>query len=233
LAPQLEQALIQCYQHASSGGAVLVGIGYEESGMAAKVEVVEPLYAGAPGSRRDLILREAARLFDEKGFNRTTARDIAMAADLLSGSIFYYFPSKAHILAAVIAEGMRYGVGLARNSIAQAPPDPIARFEALLRGHLQGLLGASRHTHNVANREWKHLPEDLRQPLKRDSEAYRDLWWQIMDELEQAGLLRVPKNTFYRFCIGGLNWTAHWHPGGSEAAVGELARQYRQLVLGR
>lgn len=199
---------------------------------AANLEVVKPLYAGAPKSRHDLILREAARLFDEKGYNPTTARDIATATGIRSGSIFYHFPSKAHILAAVIAEGMRYGLAITRNCVAQAPPTATARFEALLRGHLQGLLGEeSKHTHKVANREWKYLPEELRRPLKEDSAAYRALWGQVMDELEQEGLLRVPRNIFYRFCTGGLNWTAHWACENSEEAIADLAHQYRKLVL--
>ena len=47
-----------------------------------------------------LILKVAKRLFLEKGYNKTTMRDIAMSADAASGTIFIHFPDKASLLAA-------------------------------------------------------------------------------------------------------------------------------------
>jgi AcrR family transcriptional regulator len=53
--------------------------------------------------RRTLILEAAARLFAEKGFHRTTTRDIAEAADVSEGTLYNYFENKDELLMGIIA----------------------------------------------------------------------------------------------------------------------------------
>jgi len=89
----------------------------------------------------------------------------------------------------------------------------------------------SRYAHLVANSEWKHVPEELRHSLRRLNESYRKVWWQIMDELDEIGLLRLPRNVLYRFCVGGLNWTGRSQVDKSPEAINEIVRQIRKLVL--
>ena len=189
-------------------------------------------YPEALDSRRDMILRESAKLFYEKGYSKTTARDIGAAVGMLNGSIFYYFPTKGHILATVINEAMSRGENVVRQALAEAPPDPRDRFEALIRTHLLLLCEEdSRYAHLVANSEWKHVPGELCDSLRRLNESYRKVWLQIMDELDEVGLLRLPRNILYRFCVGGLNWTGRSQVDKSPEAINEIVRQIRKLVL--
>lgn len=51
--------------------------------------------------RREAITVAAARLFAAQGFDRTTVADIARAAGLSAGSVFYYFPDKRAVFRAV------------------------------------------------------------------------------------------------------------------------------------
>lgn len=197
-----------------------------------ELKMIAALYPEARYSRRERILREAARLFNKKGYSKTTARDIGTAVGILNGSIFYYFPTKAHILAAVISEAMSRGERIVRQVLADSPPDPRDRLEALLRIHLALLFSEdSRYAHQVANREWKHILPEFLGPLRKLNESYRQVWWQIMGELDEIGLLRIPKSTFFRFCVGGLNWTSRCNVDRSPEAVRELAMQIRKLVL--
>ncbi len=53
-------------------------------------------------ARRNQILEVAARLFAEKGFHRTTTRDIAKAADISEGSLYNYFTSKEDLLLGIM-----------------------------------------------------------------------------------------------------------------------------------
>jgi AcrR family transcriptional regulator len=52
--------------------------------------------------RRSHILEAAASVFAERGFHRTTTRDIAEAADIAEGTIYNYFQSKEDILLSII-----------------------------------------------------------------------------------------------------------------------------------
>ncbi len=48
------------------------------------------------------ILKTAKKLFLEKGYNKTTMRDIALRANIAIGTIFTHFPDKASLLAATL-----------------------------------------------------------------------------------------------------------------------------------
>jgi len=50
------------------------------------------------GQTRGNILRAAAQLFSENGYNKVTTREIAMKAGINVASMYYYFPAKADIL---------------------------------------------------------------------------------------------------------------------------------------
>ncbi len=52
-------------------------------------------------ARRAEITAAAAELFAARGFDRTTAADIARAAGISSGSVFYYFADKQAIFRAI------------------------------------------------------------------------------------------------------------------------------------
>jgi AcrR family transcriptional regulator len=55
-------------------------------------------------ARRSAILEAAARLFAERGFHRTTTRDIAEAADVSEGTLYNYFENKDELLMGIMAQ---------------------------------------------------------------------------------------------------------------------------------
>ena len=67
--------------------------------------------------RRRQILAAARILFAERGFDATTTRDLAAAADINDALIYRYFPDKHAILAALVDEAIAVFQGLPK------PPD--------------------------------------------------------------------------------------------------------------
>ncbi|MGX1851207.1 TetR/AcrR family transcriptional regulator [Streptomyces sp. NPDC055299] len=93
------------------------------------------------GHREDL-LEGAKRCLLEKGYARTTARDIVAASGANLASIGYHYGSKDALMRqAVIATTEEWGAGLARMPAAgdeQAPDaDPLGRFAAVWDRALQ------------------------------------------------------------------------------------------------
>ena len=85
------------------------------------------------GNREDL-LAGAKRCLYEKGYGRTTARDIAAASGVSLAAIGYHFGSKEALLnAALIQATEEWGDELERALTADTDPDapPIERFEAV------------------------------------------------------------------------------------------------------
>lgn len=66
--------------------------------------------AEAKQKTRDRILDTARHLFDEKGFEPTTTRDIASTAKIAAGTLFNYFPTKEALAMTILGlavEGVR------------------------------------------------------------------------------------------------------------------------------
>jgi AcrR family transcriptional regulator len=58
---------------------------------------------------RGRILRTASELFEARGFEATTTRDIARAADIAAGTLYNYFETKEAIIASLVYEAMADG----------------------------------------------------------------------------------------------------------------------------
>lgn len=57
------------------------------------------------GSTRDRILEAARHLFGQKGYERTTTKELAATAQVAEGTVFRYFPNKKAILIEIATEG--------------------------------------------------------------------------------------------------------------------------------
>jgi AcrR family transcriptional regulator len=104
--------------------------------------------AETKAATRERILDAAGRLFAEQGFGATTTRDIARAADIASGTLFNYFPTKEAIVAALADEAAGRALVVASGKVAgEALEEDLfalitagLRQLAELRQHLPALL---------------------------------------------------------------------------------------------
>jgi AcrR family transcriptional regulator len=84
---------------------------------------------------RDLIVRNAIRLFAQQGYAGTSMRMIASACDIKAASIYEYFDSKESLLFTAVTEVL----GQFQNHILDnLDPDsaPIAQLEQVVRQHV-------------------------------------------------------------------------------------------------
>lgn len=167
-------------------------------------------------NRRQQLLDAAARLFRERGYHVTSMRDIAREVGMLSGSIYYHFPSKEEILLAVYEEGLRHIEERVDAAVA-APNTPWARLEAGCTAHLEAMLELSDYTQVMI----RVLPPEGGKVAERLLEL-RDQYEARFRTLINA--LELPEGADRRYLrlmlIGGLNWSHVWfHPGGDPPAV--------------
>jgi AcrR family transcriptional regulator len=74
--------------------------------MAVEAGTEESLPTEAQRERRRRILRAAAELATEGGFDAVQMREVAERADVALGTLYRYFPSKIHLLVSVLADEM-------------------------------------------------------------------------------------------------------------------------------
>jgi TetR/AcrR family transcriptional regulator, transcriptional repressor for nem operon len=91
-----------------------------------------------PDSRTRLVLA-AMQLFWEKGYNSTSIADVLRTAKVNSGSLYYFFPGKSDLLAAVLDmyyEGIR---PMLLEPAWAGVSDPVERIFALLARYRKSL----------------------------------------------------------------------------------------------
>ena len=87
--------------------------------------------AQPPPGKRDRLVAAAVHLLHQHGIERTTLADIAQAADVPAGNVYYYFKTKDDIIAAVIEAHSRQ-IDATLASIEARHRSPKARLKALL-----------------------------------------------------------------------------------------------------
>jgi len=177
-------------------------------------------------NRQAQLLDAAARLFREKGFGGTTMRDIATAAGMLAGSIYYHFPNKDALLIAVYTEGVlriTAAVALAVEGVEGAWP----RLEAASVAHLEHLLARSDYASVVIRVHPQEFAGRTAQKLRSLRDGYED-WFRRL-----CSALPLPREAdaeeLRLMLLGALNSAAAWYrPGRRSPAT--LARRFVWLL---
>ena len=78
---------------------------------------------------RARLLQAAERLFSEKGFDATSTKSVAEEAGVPAGLLFYYFPTKAALLAAVME---RNNLAIALRTALREPSEGESAEQVLL-----------------------------------------------------------------------------------------------------
>jgi AcrR family transcriptional regulator len=180
--------------------------------------------------RRGQIVRESARLFREKGFDATSVRDIAAATGLQSGSWVYHFKTKQDILAAVMEEGLAQALERI-EAIGREGLPPREHFRALLRTHIDTLLGPGQDFIPVLLYEWRSLEPAARPRIVELQRRYETVWAMVIGELQRSGEWALPTPVDRLFMFGALNWVAHWYRPDGPLDAAQLAAAAERFCL--
>lgn len=180
--------------------------------------------ARAEEDRRSELIAISARLFREKGYEKTTVRDISGAAGIHSGSWFYYFKTKHEILVAVIEEGMRQALAL-MEGIAKDASQPREKFRKLVNAHLRIVLMPDQHFIPLLLYEWRSLGRSERKRVVAIKDRYEAIWDKVIAELRKSGDWSMPTHVDRLFLFGALNWTAQWYRPNEKLSIEQLAER--------
>ncbi|WIE48785.1 TetR/AcrR family transcriptional regulator [Pseudomonas sp. GM17] len=183
-----------------------------------------------PDSARGKLLQTAAHLFRNKGYERTTVRDLAGAVGIQSGSIFHHFKSKDDILRAVMEETIHYNTALMRAELVEAG-SVRERVLALIRCELQSIMGGSGEAMAVLVYEWRSLSAQGQADVLALRDIYERIWLQVLGEAKEAGFIKGDVFITRRFLTGALSWTTTWFRAEGSMTLEQLAEEALTLVL--
>jgi len=177
--------------------------------------------------RRVEILRAAARVFRDRGFNAAGMREIADAADLSPANLYHYFRGKDEILYFCQDRSLdRLNGALAEARTTRGPVGP--RLHGLAVRHVLCLLDDVEGS--AAHLEVDALPPRLRRTIIAKRDRYeRGIRALVGEGVKRGELAHGDATVATRAFLGALNWTAHWfRPEGphSPPAVARLVADY-------
>ena len=186
--------------------------------------------APSDASRREDLLRAAAHLFVEKGFEATTTRDIANAVGMRSGSPFYHFRSKQDLLKAAMAEGLETGYHRLQAAI-EGIDEPENRLRILIRTHLSNLLEGECEAPMLLF-ESRSLDAAARAEIAAITDRYQKPWQETLDELAASGRLKSAQAPVRLLLFGMLNWTPQWYRADGGLSLDQMTDCVMTLLLG-
>ena len=183
--------------------------------------------------RREHLVRLAAELFAEKGFQATTVRNIAEEAGILSGSLYHHFDSKESIVDEILTGFFEDIMASYRRVVEEGGDDPRATIAGLVRTAF-GTLEPHRAAITVMQNDWNYLRGMERFAyLTKSEDEVEKMWVDTLRAGQEQGVFRLdldPKLT-YRM-IRDTVWVAiRWFkPGGRLNAEG-LAEHYLKVMF--
>ena len=177
-----------------------------------------------PASARGRLLHEAARLFRDKGYERTTVRDLAAAVGIQSGSLFHHFRTKEDILKAVMVETIRLNTALMQAAM-EAVTTSRDKLQALIRAELESINGQTGEAMAVLVFEWRSLSEASQAYVLELRDIYERLWLDVLEALREEGVLAAEPFVVRRLLTGALSWTVTWYRPAGGLTLDDLTEQ--------
>jgi AcrR family transcriptional regulator len=184
----------------------------------------------APDSAKGRLLQAAATLFKEKGYERTTVRDLGKAVGIQSGSLFHHYPNKEAILRAVMEETILLNTELMKTALAKndKPEDKVL---ALILCELESVLGETGAAMTVLVYEWRSLKDESQQHILKLRSIYENLWIAALSEAKEVGSVVIDPFILRRLLTGALSWTVNWYRQEGDMTINQLAKMTLSLAI--
>ncbi|MEV7416380.1 TetR family transcriptional regulator [Streptomyces sp. NPDC089919] len=139
---------------------------------------------------RTLILETALRLFQERGYDKTTMRGIAKEAGVSVGNAYYYFESKEHLV-----QGFYDRIAAEHQAAVRPVLDAETDLQKRLAGVLTAWLDIAAPYHEFAAQFFKNAadPESPLSPFSAESEHAREQAIAVHREVLGGSKAKVPE----------------------------------------
>jgi AcrR family transcriptional regulator len=186
---------------------------------------------------RQEILRTAARLFQQRGYDATSMNDVAAALKLSKGGLYHHFHSKDEILFEIMNHAMEITQERVLNPV-RSIADPEQRLRALIRLHIEVVLSLRDREITVMLHENHPLPPSLRKRINSRKKEYVHFLEKLVAEVQSksrrphAAKDRVSPRAAAFALLGMINWIYQWYKPEGDLQAQNLIPQFTDLIFG-
>jgi AcrR family transcriptional regulator len=182
---------------------------------------------------RQEILRTAARLFQQRGYDATSMNDVAGALKLSKGGLYHHFQSKDEILFEIMNHAMEITQQRVLDPV-RSIADPEDRLRALIRLHIEVVLSPRDREITVMLHENHPLPPALRKRINARKKEYihflEDLMAEVQNKSQRTKGKVGPRAAAFAL-LGMINWIYQWHKPEGDLQAQNLIPQFTDLIF--
>ncbi|MFF4821664.1 TetR/AcrR family transcriptional regulator [Streptomyces sp. NPDC001312] len=183
-------------------------------------------------TRREQILKEAARLFAERGFHGVGVDEIGAAVGISGPGLYRHFAGKDAMLAELLVGISGQLLTGAKRRLAEADgvAGPEAVLDSLIEGHIDFALD-DRPLITLHDRELDRLRDSDRKLVRQLQRQYVELWVEVVRQVH-PDLGEPAARSAVHSVFGLLNSTPHLGRAGSLPGRGATAELLHRMARG-
>ena len=181
---------------------------------------------------RQEILRAAARLFHQQGYDATSMNDVAAALKLSKGGLYHHFQSKDEILYNIMSHAMNITEERVIN-VARRIEGAEERLRTLIRLHIEAVLSEEDREITVMLHENHPLPPALRRKINGRKKDYVHFVENLVADVQRQrnSTSQVTPRAAAFALVGMINWIYQWYKPDGSLNGDAIVRQYTDIFF--
>jgi TetR/AcrR family transcriptional regulator, cholesterol catabolism regulator len=187
---------------------------------------------------RQEILRTAARLFQQRGYDATSMNDVAAALKLSKGGLYHHFESKDAILFQIMWHAMEITEDRVINVVrridaSQQRGGMEERLRTLIRLHIEVVLSPEDREITVMLHENHPLPPVYRRKINARKKDYLHFVENLIADVQRERNSQTPVSARAAAfaLLGMINWIYQWYKPDGPLTGRALVDQFTEIFF--
>ncbi|SDN32063.1 TetR/AcrR family transcriptional regulator [Bacillus sp. OK048] len=180
--------------------------------------------------KKQEILRSAAAVLVEKGYQGTTMEEIAAKLLMTKGSMYYYFNNKDDLLYQchlMIMEICLDGI----EKVIESDRTPIEKLRSAIKEHIL-LATREKSMFMVLSKPNHNFSEEQLQEVLKLRKSYSQYFDRIIREgIQEQSFSQVDVKMVRLIILGSLNWIQEWFDQNGPQSPEEISEAYADYLL--
>jgi AcrR family transcriptional regulator len=182
------------------------------------------------GTKKEVIIDQAAKLFHAKGFSATSMRDLAENVGVEAASLYNHIQSKSEILQEICFKVANEFMTML-DQVDSNEVSALKKVEALLRFHVQQMVNHYEKVY-VSDREWKHLTDPYLSNYQNQRRIYRKRFAAIIEEgIRVDEIKNIDAPTAVLILLHAVSGIESWHRSKRKITAEQLEENMVMILV--
>jgi len=184
------------------------------------------------GTKKEVIIEKASRLFREKGFGAASMRDLAEKVGVEAASLYNHIQSKSEILQTICFEvANKFMSNL--EIVEVSPQSTLEKMEAIIRLHIRMMLDQYEFVY-ISDHEWRHLPEPYLSNFLSQRRSYRKRLGNIIEDgITRGEMKNIDPYTAVLIILSAISGIDSWQRSRKSTSAEDLeSNMVKYLIEG-